>query len=109
LIDLDREARRCVRKGEREGLRVLDFGFEMARKPSKGKRGRGADELGANRRRRGRKEEKRRIVEKTRLKMLIYCSKKTWLIFAIFVTAFYIISTLMSLQIGPTLFCSYKI
>jgi hypothetical protein len=50
----------------------LDFGFEMARKPSKGKRGRGADELGANRRRRGRKEEETTIVEKTRLKMLIY-------------------------------------
>lgn len=68
------------KRGGARGVRVLDFGFEMARKPSKGKRGRGADELGANRRRRGRKEEKRRIVEKTRLKMLIYCSKKTWLI-----------------------------
>jgi hypothetical protein len=67
------------KRGRARGVRVLDFGFEMARKPSKGKRGRGADELGANRRR-GRKEEKRRIVEKTRLKMLIYCSKKTWLI-----------------------------
>jgi hypothetical protein len=59
------------KRGGARGVRVLDFGFEMARKPSKGKRGRGADELGANRRR-GRKEEKRRIVEKTRLKMLIY-------------------------------------
>jgi hypothetical protein len=60
------------KRGGARGVSELDFGFEMARKPSKGKRGRGADELGANRRRRGRKEEERRIVEKTRLKMLIY-------------------------------------